>query len=275
MDNSRVKNIIIVILALLNALLIGTVAIDAAQSAAGRREASNAIRLVLESAGISVGDGVDLDLETPQAYAAVRNLDAESGYAEKVTGASQGVETGGGVYQFEGEDARAIFRGTGEIEVTLNPGVFTAGSDPASAASSFMKKIGAEIIDGLTQVTASGDGTEVTVTCGVNGSPVYNARVTLYFYGDDLEAVSGMRVFDTVNPVAEAEIMPLADAVVHFLAVMRENGYICSYLESVGIGYVMSRTVLGEAELTPVWYFDTDTVELYINARTGKMETIS
>jgi len=59
-----------------------------------------------------------------------------------------------------------------------------------------------------------------------------------------------------------------------FLEIVRSEGFICSRLEGLMPGYLMNVTVSGESTLTPVWHIETDTGELFINALSGKQETI-
>ena len=59
---------------------------------------------------------------------------------------------------------------------------------------------------------------------------------------------------------------------IRFVEIVREEGYICSRLDSVTPGYLQTITRSGEAELAPVWHIETDAGALLIDAETGRAE---
>ena len=111
--------------------------------------------------------------------------------------------------------------------------------------------------------------------CLWDGIPVYNARLGFDFSGDFISMVSGTLVLNRETERSTEGVMDSVSALMRFLEIVRSEGLICSRLDALTPGYLMNVTVSGESTLTPVWHIETDTGELYINALSGKTETVS
>ena len=68
------------------------------------------------------------------------------------------------------------------------------------------------------------------------------------------------------NPVSTQTPLTIPTVLVRFLNGMNQNGYVCSTITGMSMGY--SATISAN-RLTPVWRMDTDTGRYYVNAITG------
>ena len=159
------------------------------------------------------------------------------------------------------------------MDILFTPGDYTLGSDPARSAAKVVKKLGLSPDTSGAEVDSDGEAAVVTLPLMWKGCRVYNASIKLTYGDGELVMLSGTRLFDTASRQT-SETMDSLTAVVRFIEAVRGGGYVCSELLDVRCGYVLSVTVSGESTLTPVWEFATDTVSVYINAVTGRAETI-
>lgn len=268
MSTAQVKNIILAILALLNAFLLVLVLADRVEERESRETAESAIVSVFRRNGITISEDVELTAETPAVVTVTRSQDTEYELVERLLGSSSAEPLGGNIWFYSGKNGQAQFRGTGEYDVVVTGGI--SGSDTAKSAKKVMNRLGMELDDSLTLVS----GSTVTVTACWDGLPVYNAVTTFTFYGGEEAVASGTRVFDTVTSSSADGVMSSYNALIRFLELVETEGYVCSEITSLSAGYIMSVSVSGESTLDPVWHVAADTVELYINAVTGRIETV-
>ena len=86
MDTAKIKNLIIVILLLLNAFLLFSALADRAESQQTAQEALETTRRVLESRGIGLDGALDAYIETPSVYRLRRDLSAEKEKMSRLLG---------------------------------------------------------------------------------------------------------------------------------------------------------------------------------------------
>ena len=274
MDNSKTKNVFILILLALNAFLLGLVLLDRAETAGAHRAAEEAAFRLLDENGITPSVEVRLGEPAPAVYSLTRSMDDEKRLFSSLLGAVRAEDLGGNIRFYASSSGQASARGTGEMDILLTPGDYTLGGDPARSAAMVVKKLGlSSDVSGAT-VESDGEATLVTLPLTWKGCRVYNASVQLTYGDGELVMMSGTRLFD-VGSRQTAEAMDSLTAVVRFIESVRGGGYVCSELREVRCGYLLSVTVSGESTLTPVWEFVTDTVSVYINAVTGKAESVA
>lgn len=274
MDTSKIKNLLIIILLLLNAFLLAAVCMDRAESRQSREETANELRKVLSSNGITAAAGLDFFPETPSRQTLIRDAEAELDKVEGILGKCAVQDLGGNIYYYSSEDGQASFRGTGELDILFDGDEMTFRGKPEKAVEKLLKGAGIDTDGDSAAVTYTEEGGRVELCCLWDGCPIYNARLSVDFSQDFLLMVSGSRPFDRQLSSSDEGVMDCASVVLRFVEIVRSDGYICSRLEDIQAGYIMSVTVSGECSLVPVWRFKTDTGTLYINAVSGKTETL-
>jgi regulatory protein YycI of two-component signal transduction system YycFG len=274
MDTSKVKNYIIILLALVNLFLLSLILAEKQQEAEVRRTALRELQTLYEKSGVLLPAGLDISQTAPAGQGLTRDLAGERNMAESVLGRCTVAEQGGNIYVYSGPDGQGIFRGTGEFEMLLNFGAADTSRGKEQAARDIMKKMDipcGSYVD--TQV--NGEQTIITLDGMFSGSEVYNARVSFRFSADSLMLVYGKRVFDTAVSTDRTQTIDAGTALVRFLSESTASGYVCTAVEGIASGYVMNVTVSGDCILDPVWHIETDTGDYTMNAETGRLETIA
>lgn len=272
MDRKRIENIIIMILVLLNLFLLSVTATDRIKQRRNEQETLDAVTALLADTGISIGADALLMQETPAVCTVVRDFDAELSRMQELIGGTAAEDLGGSILFYRTERGQAVLRGTGEIDMLLTgESVPVKGSREKTAARLFA---GAGIETDLWTISET-DANHIDCCCLWNGIPVYNAKLGFDFSDNNLSMVSGTLVLNRETKHSTEGVMDPISALIRFLEIIRSEGLICSRLDALTPGYLMNVTVSGESTLTPVWRIRTDTGELYINALSGKTETVS
>lgn len=276
MDKSKVKNFILFVLALVNIFLLFIVISSAKEERDARAYREESLEKVLSDNGITLNPDIELPDTVPPLLSLKRDMDDELDSFRSLIGDCSASGLGGNVYFYDGVDGKAQSRGTGEFEIMLNSGVITKGKDPVAAAKSALKKLGIECSDIDPEIVVDGESTTVTLCCSWEGVVIYSARIDFYFTSDNLLLISGTRPLDTKNTVSSSENYPDSLTVLMgFLESIRQSGYVCSEINDLRIEYFMYSAVSGYCTLKPVWCIQTNSGPYYIDAETGKTESIS
>lgn len=274
MDTSKIKNIIILILLAVNVFLFAALIGDRAQTRAVKTAAWEAAVEAVERAGISVSEDISADLATPSVYTLRRDMDSEREWLERVLGSVTAADLGGNIWFYSSGSGQASVRGAGECDILFSTDAFGTGRSAAKSAAKVMKKLGLEPDEANANVNSGRDGASVKLGCLWQGCPVYNAGLSFTFSEDYLVMISGTRIFDRQVQVSGEGVLDELSVMLRFVEAVSEQGFVCSSLSALDPGYIFSVAVSGEGTLTPVWRFTTDTGEIYINAVTGRVETL-
>lgn len=274
MNRSKLKNIIILILLALNIFLLAAVITDKNQSGYVRQQAWQSAVSALNGVGVSVSDDVDGAIDAPRVYTLRRNTATERAMLERLLGRVSVEDLGGNIWYYSSAKGRASLRGSGETDMLLSSGVWNTGRDAARSVFRLMNKLGLPC-DEESLIQDSQDEGKYTVNCAWKGGRVYNAPMTFYLSEDSVIMVTGTRVFDDVEQDSGDGVMDELSAMMRFYEIIIEEDWSCTGLKDLDVGYVQSVTVSDESTLTPVWRFSTDTGQLYINAVTGRIETLN
>jgi hypothetical protein len=269
MEKSKIKNLILLTLFLVNAILLGLLLADRRQAAAEREAAWD------ELSGIFAREGIALSPEIREASAVqgyVLRRDEKKEYAV-VAGllGNVGVDDhGGNIYSYCGDKGTADFDATGDFTLDLSPGAIRA-RDPVDTALGILKKLGIRCDRTPVQRT-EGNPVKATFTVCWRDAPIYNAKVDFLFTGDGSVRVSGLRTMDTVVSRGRAAMEP-ETLLMHFLRTAGGEGHV-SEITGLCCGYFIRGSASGEAELIPVWRVETDAGDYYLNGLTGKKEAM-
>ena len=272
MDRKRIENIIIIILVLLNLFLLSVTATDRVKQRRSERETLETVTALLADYGISIGEDAVLLQETPAACTVVRDFDAERSRMKEMIGSGNSEDMGGSILFYHTDRGQAVLRGTGEIDMLLTGGSVPVKGSREKTAAKLFARAGVET-DLWTVSEAAAD--HIDCCCLWNGIPVYNAKLGFDFSGLNLSMVSGTLVLNRETQRSTEGVMGPISALMRFMEIVRSEGLICSRLDAMTPGYLMNVTVSGESTLTPVWHIRTDTGEFYLNALSGKTETVS
>ena len=268
---SKLKNIILAILAVTNLallVLVGGQAIQGSRLLSRARE--DAIRL-LHSRGVAVEEGIvpqSMDL-LPQLVE--RDLAAEEQAAAALLGSPVSAESRGGeVYRYFNEKGSVQFHSDGAFSAQLEPGAFPVGGDRAAGCAALMERMG------LQGIILAEEGDEFTFCQTWKGVPLFTQQVTMVCQGYDLAAVaSGRQMVGRPRPDDSRETVTVATALINFLNGADALGDVCSRIDAIEPGYIAAPSLSGPLLLTPVWRVTTDTGAYQLDAVSGTVTRVS
>ncbi|MBR5261511.1 MAG: hypothetical protein IKV47_05010 [Oscillospiraceae bacterium] len=211
----------------------------------------------------------------PTGCSVVRDNEQEQTSIRKLLGRCSVDDLGGNIRYYNGARGQASCRGTGEMDMLLNPGTVKTGNDAGKTALRTMEQMRMTGDSRLLEIVSDGDSHTVYTCCQWEGATVYNAKMQFSFASGRLVMISGTRVFDVRTETSSVQPMNYTSAIMRFVDLINENGYICSRITGFDAGYIMNVAVSGESVLTPVWRIETDTGIYYINAENGRQEMIA
>ena len=264
MDRFRLKNIIILILVLLNGFLVSSLA----QRRTAERDAFH--RTAEQLAALFQEDGMLLDPGAVSQAAPLGGValirDAaleEQAAAFLLGGTTSSMDQGGGIVHYAGASGEALFRSSGGFDAAGT----LAEADVEDFCREFCRTFSYEDPD----IRLDGEGGGVFTVPAVYGRlPVFNCTVTFTVENGILTAVSGTLLPQTGASAPEAEAAPLspAGALLAFQRMRRESAAVVSTVTDVQPCYELQTS--GTAmSLAPAWRIVTDTEDYYVNAYTG------
>ncbi len=272
MDKRLLERIIIIILLLLNLFLLMIVLSDKLQVRRSERETLESVAALLAEKGIAVSDSVLTVQNAPPVCTVVRDGGAETEKVTRLLGKHTQENLGGNILFYRSDRGQAVFRGNGEVDVLLSGNEAAVRAAREKTVERMMRKIGVEV---LRRESGTQEDNAPEYYCCWNGSPVFNAILSFDFNERSLYMISGVRTFDTETAQSGEGLLNSVSVLTRFAEIREEQGLICSRLESLRPGYLMSVTVSGESVLSPVWCVETDTGSMLINAETGRAENVS
>lgn len=270
MEWPKVKNIIILILVLVNIFLLALV--GGQQRQIRRYEQSSLLQAakVLEQNGIAIEEDTVLQAASSLSpMTSSRDLDREAAIAQGLLGHDVVcTDRRGGLYIYSNPAGSAAFRSSGDVDFTLTNCPLN-GSRPADHAADLLKAMG---LEGELAET-SDDGSTLIFRQLWDGVPLYSCRLTFSYDGGRLRSISGsLLACSSLLPAEDGSgAMPLSTALVRFMKGILDSGDVCSAITGLRPGYRTTQTFGSSASLTPVWLVSTNVSEYYLNAVTGEV----
>lgn len=262
MERFHLKNIIILILVLLNGFLLFSLA-------QRRTSEQNAYRRTVEQlVALFQRDGMDLDpgaisrASPPSGVSLVRDTALEEQAAAFLLGqAPSSSDQGGGIFHYAGAAGEALFRSSGGFEAAGT----LAGRDAGEFCREFCRAFSYEVPD----IRLDGGGSGVFTAAGVFGKlPVFNCTVTFTIQEGVLTAVSGTLLPKAGAPVSGEEPLSAAGALTAFQRMRRESAAVASTVTDARLCYEL-QTAGASMSLDPAWRIVTDTEDYFVNCFTG------
>ena len=246
---TKIKNIVILLLVVVNLFLLGLVGLRNWRTQQNARLTRERMVTVLENNGVAFlpGEVPDMLTLTGRRLTITPPSDEE---AQALVGRIESQSPLGLRTVYEGEWGTATLSPSGEIEVTYTGPAYSEAQalELLSSLGVEVRETGRETEDGLTTVT---------LTQLWEGTPLPGQTATMVCREGILESLSFRRLAGTVEPVSPGgETITAATALIRFLAAMSQEGYVCSQVTDMYAGYSLSGSAT--LTLTPVWYVETD-----------------
>lgn len=268
MEWSKLKTVILLMLAGVNVCLLGLVGLRATQGAFYEDETRQAVVQVLERGGITFTPKEIPDDITLPSLTLTRSRDDEADIARLLLGPA--TQTGESDLRpsYTGENGTAEFSMNGSFTVALTGERWSCppGQSIGQASRDCLEQIGFQA--GEEQLVTQGNTTWATYCQMWEGAPVFSAQVTLTWEGSVLTRLEGSRLSGEAASDNPHTLLSTPTVLMRFLAGVSQNGYICSQILSMEDGYLASGSTRS-VQLTPVWRIATDTGDYYVDAITG------
>ncbi|MBQ8264877.1 MAG: hypothetical protein IJY96_08915 [Oscillospiraceae bacterium] len=275
MSTSKIKNIVIIVLVIVNLFLLSLLIFDKAEAERARQEEIETLISVLHQRGIEVSTRIDFNVSAPLPCRVLRDRESEKALMERLIDYDYIDDMGGNVIFYSSATGQALLRGTGEIELIYDDNIPSLSSDYESSIVKLMKKNGIELYKAYAETNSSGDATAISFPCALDGFCVYNSELNFNVAGNRIMMINGTRVFSGNIITEEEDTIDSISVVMSFLELMKAEEKTIMEISELEAGYFMNVAVSGECTLKPVWKIIADGDAYYINAVSGRMESVS
>ena len=261
MESYRLKNIVILILLILNIFLAALLVHYRLQGTRARLAMLEELHSLFDASAISLSADLELDAAPLASLSVQRDLDAEAEIAAMLLGESAAAEhQGGGIYSYTGEHGTVHFRNGGNFD-------FAPASrfveDPAAFCESFCQA------HGYRPDTAFPDDTGTfTATQYLGEIAIYNCTVTFRFQSGNLTELSGTYV-STASTASSPSSLTAVDALVQLLDYRNETGMVCNSVQDIAPVYALQSGPSAALELAAKWQITADASVYYVDCSTG------
>lgn len=274
MEWPKVKNIIIIILLLVNGFLLVLVGGQKWKVRNYERSALTRAVQLLEQNGITVSDKAESQAAegVPSVMTASRDLTWESAIAAALLGEDVVcTDQSGGLYVYSGGGGTAIFRANGDFNAILSDTLEgVADEEIRDHSERLLKEMKVE--GELAAEETGGNERSLCYRQLLDGIPLYNCEIIFEYSGGKFLAVRGT-LLTCGEPVIseEEEIINISTALIRFLEGVLERQDLCSEITSIRPGYSFAQSFGSGVYLTPVWLVSTDVSDYYLNGVTGEL----
>jgi len=262
---SKVKNLVILILLLVNVFLLALVVPSRVR--AGQQEQATAQQLSRLFASYDIALPAEI---IPR---------GESLYDQQVSSATEATILA--VQALLGEDASAVqqrdglrFASSQGEAVLVNGSLIAELRIPVGEPEAFTRDCLARMGLAFSAVTVHAESETVTVCRAeplVSGLPVVSTRLSFRYEDGLLTRVEGLLLTakDTMTVIGNQRCITAADALVDFLGSRLSTGWLGSRIDSIEQGWSLTRGAGGSFSLRPVWRLNTDAGVCLVNGITG------
>lgn len=269
------KNIVIVILLLLNGFLLSLALTQRIQRARSIAAAWDSAVEILRSGGIVLADEVSPCKMKLSIMQAGRDLEAEEQAARELLGEELQVEIRGGVYRYQGENGAIQFHSTGEFQAQIEPGSFPLnGKTAENHGAQVLEKLGIQA-QVVSDRVYGGNGS-ITFRQTLGGVPILGCRATLTYTDGALTSISnGCRMAGTPEKSGRPAQVEPATVLMGFYHSIGKQGDACGEIRQIDPAYEYNVSLTGGIRLIPVWYVRTDGGQYQMDVRGSTLTPVT
>lgn len=263
MQWDKVKNVLIVILLVVNLFLIGNFGVKLWQDYRRGEELMEDLRALTQKYGMQMDDAFQLPGDKVLPTLSIdRSRADEEAVAQAMLGETvERTEQEDGAVRFESDAGQMEWYADGTVQAECRTGHETP--DDASSALRLAKQLLSDWGLQVEHEDAQADGTTVTMSGTVAGQPVHNRVLILRFDADGTVALSGLWSFGTPYTTVRGSGVSCnaADALLEFAARVQD----VTRIDSMTAGYRMEVDSNRRLQLTPTWKIVTDLGEYLVD----------
>lgn len=264
MDRYLLKNIIIIILVLVNGFLLGSLALRQTAALDSRHQVEEHLVALFAADEMSLPADVISRKTPPDPLILSRSIPHEQAVAHFFLGKDAVQEDqGGGTYTYTSSIGMARFRFDGSFDIVGS----LATENAEELCQTFCRKFS------YSEPTFSSDDTGTAVRL-YDHMPVFNCSVTFTLDQGELLTVSGTLLPEegSASPENQEPLSAIA-ALTAFQKMCRENGAVVSAVTNLYLCYELQGSTASSLSLVPAWCVVTDTASYYVNCITGVITT--
>ena len=264
MDRYLLKNIIIIILVLVNGFLLGSLSMRYWSAAKAQDQMEEQLVALFASDGMELDPDIISQDAPPSSLSLSRDLDREQAAAAFFLGSdmAQGDQSGD-TYTYSSKLGAASFRSNGGFDIVGT----LSDADGEELCRRFCKDF--SYSEPVFILDESGSGS-ATAVCLHGKLPVYNCTITFTFDQGKLLTVSGTLLPEDASVITEdRELLSAPAALTTFQQARRESYMVATAVTGLTPCYELQGSTASALSLTPVWRIATDTSDYYVNCITG------
>lgn len=263
MQWDKVKNVLIVILLVVNLFLVGNFGAKIWQNYQRSEELEADLRTLTQEYGRQLDENFRLPKDKVLPILSIdRSRTDEEAVAQAMLGEEvERTEQEDGTVRFQSDSGKVEWRADGTVQAECMTGADTPEDDSAALrlARRLLSDWGLQAED----ESLHADGLTVTLTGTVAGQPVHNRQLMLQFEEDGSVVLTGLWSFGTPYTTVRGSGVSCnaADALLEFAARAQEVGRI----DAMTAGYRMEMDSNRRVQLTPTWKISTDSGEYLVD----------
>lgn len=263
MDRCLLKNIIILILLLVNGFLVGSLVMRYSATIQARHQADEQLVALFAADGMELSPDLISQESPPSLLSLSRDLAREQKAAAFFLGENlEQTDMGGGSYTYSSAIGTARFYPNGSFDIV---GSLASAEEAETLCRRFCDAFSYEEPD----LTQGEDGTCFSASQW-GKYPVLNSGVTFTLDQGSLLTVSGTLLPEEGTPTASEQQPLSASAALTAFQQARREGYIAaSVITDMYLCYELQGTTASTLTLSPTWCIVTDAANHYVNCITG------
>lgn len=275
MEWRKLKNLIILILLVVNGFLLVLVTARNREAAQYERSALGRTIQVLERGGIQVDPSALSPAAGLAPLSVERDLAQEAKLARALLGEdAQGDSQGGGLYLYHSALGEVSLQAGGKLAAELAPDPRWEAGSPEDHAAKLLKDLGVDAA--LSGVSQEDGRTVLRFTQKREGTPVFSCQVELVYQGGRLCSLGGALLMTAAGTAEPGQVLTLPTALLRFSEEVAATGDVCTSLRSMEPGWRgTAQSLSGGLRLAPVWLVTTDTASYYLDCVTGSLARAS
>lgn len=274
MEWRKLKNIIILVLLLVNGFLLVIVTSRMGEVRRYEQAALEQACRVLENNGIRVKQSGLEQAEGLTSLSAVRSIDGEKMIAEAILGEGvSGENQSGGLYAYRSDGGTVSFRSGGQIYAWLEDNDRWHTANPEEFSLELFSGMG---LKGRVMQTSMLDGTGTITLCQLlEEVPLFSCRVMFTFEEGRLISLTGTVMTGEAREEESGSLLTMPTALLRFMEGVLASGDVCSRIDAMEPGYRTVRSFSSAMRLEPVWLVSTNAADYYVDAVTGELQRLT
>lgn len=251
MDKQITKNLIIILLIIINLFLLFIFISNSRQTKYAQNMGVEAIDTIMLQNEIKLNCDIPDKNILPQEVTLKRNYSSELKMVSSIIDNLKTLNKGGNILQYFNDSILAEFRGNGEFLINFHNG---DNYDIKNIIKALNLSVNKKELNNIEQSKQS-----VQINCNYNGYPICNVKQVFNFDDNRLKSISGFKPFDLVSEKDNnIHTFDATTILLSFVNNIQNSELKCTQIDSISAEYYSNSSVSNNIELIPVWCINTD-----------------